>query len=218
MIKNLNLQEKNLSFSSRIFRLSHISQIVREVGMNLQGSPCVPFSWSFGPIPWSSSEGFLDTFTPRVWKIRYLPLSFFSEYVSEVKMFHRRFFQNLATAKKLQQGRTPYTTMPTRVIASSLQKGLVILYSERPVRVFIVPMGSFSTESEFEKLRWTFNSPGTHRGEVLRIDTMNPRPQGILGSLNPTEEALRKGRNTLKRVTGEKLKSFFQFLERTLIE
>lgn len=172
-----------------MFKLTHILKIRSEVRMFLIGSSRVPTrEGSFGPTPWSSSEGFLGAFTPRVWRILFFPLDSFSEYTSEVDCFLHRFFRKPETAKKHQQGRTPCTTMPTRVIASNLKKVLVILYSERPARVSKVPMGSFSTEFRLEKLWRNFNSLSVHRGEVFRIDLMNPRPQGILVSLKPTEE------------------------------
>jgi hypothetical protein len=76
----LKLEFKGLNGNPFIARLAHILQIRRPIRMNLVAFLSEPLSWSFGPLPRSSSEGFLVTFTPWcVWE----ESIFFSGYLTE---------------------------------------------------------------------------------------------------------------------------------------
>ena len=167
-------------------------EVVRPIGMDSVCFSRVPTrEGSFGPTPRSSSEGFLGTFTPRVWRILFNPLDFLSEYFSKGS-FHFDF-----------SDRAPTTAGIYPIHWSS---GLVSSYYQ--VREtgpsdwyswLILPVGRLDTIS-YE------SNPLRYRGEVLRFEAMNPRPRGILEPLNPTDEALKEGRNTtiekvLRRLT-----------------
>ena len=139
----------------------------------------VPGFWSFGSIPRASSEGFLDPFTPRVWRIQISPLYFLSEYFSKVT---HRFLGFIAP---LSEEVTTLRSPPVRIRKDSLQTNEEELQEVR----LRPPAGSFyskgiSTTPEGPKLK----PVEIYQGEVLGIDLMNPRPQGILVSLKPTEE------------------------------
>jgi hypothetical protein len=86
--------------------------------------------------------------------------------------------------------------MPTRVSDFGRETFLADLYSERPVSVGIVPMGSSSTESFIENFD-VARTQDWYLGEVLGIDLMNPGSLGILVALKPTDEGrIGTGRNT----------------------
>jgi hypothetical protein len=151
---------------------------------------------SFGADQCASSEGFLVTFTPETRRIRIFPLDFLSEYLSEVHCFHHCFFENKEQRKNSSRAVQSYTTMPTRVSDFGRETFLADLYSERPVSVGIVPMGSSSTESFIENFD-VARTQDWYLGEVLGIDLMNPGSLGILVALKPTDEGrIGTGRNT----------------------
>jgi len=162
--------------------LTRILEIVAPVGMLSVCFSRVPTrERSFGPTPRSSSEGFLGTFTPRVRRILFNPLDFLSEYVSKGS-FHFDFSDRALSRRgfTFRAGDSPWFTRFTkkRYNWEFQLAGLLIL----PVR----RLDTISYES----------NPRNYRGEVLWFEVMNPGPRGILEPSNPTEEALKEGRNT----------------------
>ena len=133
--------------------------------------PVVLFSLfgSFGPIPWASSEGFLVTFTPGPWRIRYLPLRLFSEYSSYGS---HRVLGFIAS-------QPPSGSLPSRT-ETSPQRGKVCSVRSEPSP----GVKAATPEGSLQHL-------GRYRGGSHRNNAMNPRTRGILETLNPTDEALR---------------------------
>jgi hypothetical protein len=185
-------EKKNLqSFSLLCFLfvgimslLDSILEVERPIGMNLIVSSFIPWLRSFGPTPWSSSEGFLGTFTPGVWRILFFPLDFLSEYTSK-SSFHFDFRDRALITRGFtfpSAGRPPNSVIPNNVY-----EGL------HKLEVFAYPA--------FEKARpkTCESNSYVYLGEVRGIDLMNPRLPGILEPLNPTDEALKEGRNTKNR-------------------
>ena len=131
----------------------------------------VPVSlWSFGPIPRPSSEGFLVTFTPGFWRIQVYPRWSLSEDLTYLS--HRSL--GFITFKP------PSGRMPTG------QKRIGN-YSYQSLAVRSVPLAGSSIVTPEGPTERIVGS----QGGVLGSDLMNPRTQGILETLNPTDEGLR---------------------------
>ena len=164
--------------------LTYEFEVSCEVGMFSVGSSGVPFrersflslpSGSFDSIPRVSSEGFLDSFTPGVWRIRIDPLVSLLEYSGYT---HRSSF--ISTFSK---GRGTHWGASCQTRKSRF----------KPMKQVLTNWPSFP---EY------YPRPRSNRGEELRAgiagvpredlgtDLMNPKPRGILVSLKPTEEAL----------------------------
>jgi len=158
--------------------LTRIFEVFRPVRVYSIGFSSIPFLGSFGSIPRASSEGFLDPFTPGVWRIRFLPFSLFSEYLSQGS---HRALGFIAPLRKV-----------SRIVPEV--HGQV----ERLRRVFTLFVFSKSTileDTHLESPKDTYDPRGSicnplrqYQGEAVRINAMNPKPQGILVSLKPTEE------------------------------
>ena len=168
-----NASKGNLTierFLGIIFSLTHIPKVTSPVRVFLIRPPSVPScEGSFGPTPRSSSEGFLGTFTPWRRRIRYLPLYCFSEdpTYSDLHFFNGRPVYPRSTPKR--------------------GKKIKNLPTQPRVR----------QEWQYCRSRSEVSDVVGSRGEVLRIEAMNPVSLGILGPLNPTDEALEEGRNTI---------------------
>jgi len=179
--------------------LAHILEIGTPIGMLAVTPPGIPlaeasllgsFSRSFDPIPEVSSEGFLVSFTPwGFWKSSVYDFWLFSEeFCNGVIQVPR------ITAEKLQQGRVSTEDHGYQIRLTLPSQGKEFnpcSIVTGPGFLTTVPMGSSSTEPETRRLQ-----RGLPRGPVV-VDLMTTRtPPGILESLNPTDETLRKGRNT----------------------
>ena len=159
--------------------LSNISEVVREIRVKVVTPPCVPGFRSFGPIPRASSEGFLDTFTPGRVRVTF-DYRLFSEYFGYG--FHLSRNGLRPSLEPDESGRSP--SQRTNHASQGTRNGI----RDQP-RLDVIP--------------WPF-----YWGEALRLNVMNSSSMGILESLNPTDEALRKGRNTKEsRTRGDYLSS-----------
>jgi len=203
--KSNQLEQQGANRLVVVLRLTHILEVVGEVGVNRVGSPTVPEFRSFGTRHCASSEGFLATFTPGkvlgedvAWRI-------FSAYC-----FHLGFIQiPQVTAEKLQPGRVAQRTLDTRVVPIGFlpKETKDTLYSVWSLRPPKVPRGSSSTELGIRGiLRW--NIP--RELMILAAFDTRARSAGILEASNPTEEVLWQDRNTDQGEPRQKfLTSFF---------
>jgi len=146
----------------------------------------VPTLRSFGPLPRDSSEGFLVSLTPG-FSERVAEKSFFA-ILSSLRVSHER----VRKARKLQQGRETESNMATR---PHRKPGFPPWSGRDDSDRYIPPSHSPDGKPVY------FSSTRETPEEEIRIDLMTPAPRfvctlGILGSSNPTDEALRKGRNT----------------------
>ena len=125
---------------------------------------------SFGPIPWSSSEGFLVAFTPGFWRIQVSSRGFLSE--DGTNTSHKTL--GFITLKP-----------PSGDLANQDRKPDLRgrrLCSVRPVSL----AGSNNCDPRGSASGMSFIQEG-----FLEGDLMNPRTQGILVTLKPTDEDLR---------------------------
>jgi hypothetical protein len=159
--------------------LRNIFKVVGPIGVNLIGPLTIPVTRSFGPIPWASSEGFLDSFTPgKGAKVIFCGYSFFSEELS--KSLH------LFDGRQSIQGRRRSGRNPSqgRVYTPRVRQEWQYCQSEGERTQGRLPR---------ERMR--------HNLMMTNLPTL-----GILGSLNPTDEVLEKDRNT--KVTWINLRAF----------
>jgi len=164
--------------------LARVLKVCSPIRMLMIAFLSVPLFWSFGPLPRSSSEGFLVTFTPgplgRGVEDSYLPLSFLSEYSSKVHK-SRGFITSVPPSWI-----PPISKKQTRTPILAWEEG-----RNHSPGVICDPQGLEPSARTFER--------------AFGIDLMNPHSQprvrGILVSSKPTDEGCR--RTHPKYLTGE---------------
>jgi hypothetical protein len=163
--------------------------------MFLIRSSCVPGSRSFGPLPGPSSEGFLDTFTPGKGSIViFCDYSLRSEYVLNSHRFI--LFESMPTTSATRG----FTYSPVRSWPQPSTKK--VWFRERVLGLLAYPArrGTGGRLVNLNQLGVRFTPRSGMRHNLMMTA---PPTLGILESLNPTDEVLRKDRNTTNRRTRE---------------
>lgn len=169
--------------------LDSILEIEGPVRMFLIGSPAIPRFRSFGHTPMASSEGFLGSFTPGWrWKSSIMNFYFLLEYSCNRVIQIRQKQEETPAGPRNREDHAHQARIP-----ALYQKESVFTYSERPSVLLIVPMGSFLCTCLTRRLE-----RGVPREVVFRDMMTTTNSRGILGPLNPTDEALKEGRNNQK--------------------